>query len=167
MCKSTCSIILTTDMCPAAMIEQSKGRDGCTTHTYTFSPDQVGSRGISMRFRFILLSLLQTKIIHDCTKHSPKLSVSKDVSCQTSDGEATSRDRSESRRSTSTEGRKKFYGDHRRATESFVSSRGRSEGRLLTVNCWRFGFETGWELILRIFCRKFEVLSFSVEKLSK
>jgi hypothetical protein len=41
VCKSTCSIILTTDMCPAAMIKQGKDKDGCTTHTYTFSPDQV------------------------------------------------------------------------------------------------------------------------------
>lgn len=44
VCRSTCNIILTTDMCPAAMLEKSKGKDGCTTHTYTFSPDQVGSR---------------------------------------------------------------------------------------------------------------------------
>lgn len=36
-CNSTCSIVLTTDMCPAKMLESGR----CTTHTYTFSPDQV------------------------------------------------------------------------------------------------------------------------------
>lgn len=60
--------------------------------------------------------------------------MSKDVSCQTSDCEIIpTRTNSETRRSTSTEGRRKVYSDHRRATESLVSSRGRSEGRLLTV----------------------------------
>lgn len=78
--------------------------------------------------------LFQTQVVHDCTQHPRRLSVSKDASCQTSDCEVIpSRIKSESRRSTSTEGRRKVYGDHRRATESLVSSRGRSEGRLLTV----------------------------------
>jgi hypothetical protein len=38
MLKSTCNIVLTTDICPNALLEND---DGCMTHTYTFSPDQV------------------------------------------------------------------------------------------------------------------------------
>lgn len=41
-CKSTCSITLTTDICPSLMDNNTgNGRNGCVTHTYTFSPDQV------------------------------------------------------------------------------------------------------------------------------
>jgi len=44
MLKSTCNIVLTTDICPNALIESNNNNaqhDRCTTHTYTFSPDQV------------------------------------------------------------------------------------------------------------------------------
>lgn len=57
--KSTCSIVLTTDMCPMSLLQnknnnnnkKEEGEEGgsCTTHTYTFSPDQV-------YFRFIIIT---------------------------------------------------------------------------------------------------------------
>lgn len=58
MCKSTCSITLTTDMCPAAIFEKSKENgEKFTTHTYTFSPDQVSFATLTfVNFRQSLLS---------------------------------------------------------------------------------------------------------------
>jgi hypothetical protein len=59
--------------------------------------------------------------------------VSKDVSCQTSDCEVIPKKKKSEvltggSRSPSVEGRKKFYSDHRRATDSLVSSTTRPEG---------------------------------------
>lgn len=81
----------------------------------------------------------QTQIIHDCQRGDQKLPTSKDVSCQTSDCEIVpvktveAESRSPSADRQAADRRRKMYTDHRRATDSLVSSRGRSEGRLVTV----------------------------------
>lgn len=129
MFKSTCNIVLTTDICPNAIIESNNNNnsqhDGCTTHTYTFSPDQC-------------------KVFHEISQPRPKteerIIVSRDVSCQTSDCEVIPKkknvvDNQQSRnRSTSAEGRRKAYSGHRRATDSILSSNSvqQTEGYRLT-----------------------------------
>lgn len=63
--------------------------------------------------------------------------VSKDVSCQTSDCEVIpieKKNEKEKNRSTSVEKRRRFYSDHRRATDSLAMlSPNRKKGNRLTV----------------------------------
>lgn len=97
--KSTCNIILTTDVCP----NSENNNDECITHTYTFSPDQ-------------------TQILQEMSKRNLKdKKISKDVSCQTSDCEISPL----KSRSKSVENRRRYYSDHRRATDSLAMTSSR------------------------------------------
>ena len=64
--------------------------------------------------------------------------MSKDASCQTSDVEIFPRKSGErekmSSRTSSVERKHRFY-DHRRATDSVLSDKPRTEGKLFTVCC--------------------------------
>ncbi|XP_070494497.1 uncharacterized protein [Chironomus tepperi] len=129
MLKSTCNIVLTTDICPNAMIESNNNNaqnDRCTTHTYTFSPDQC-------------------QVFHEISQPRQMteegILVTRDVSCQTSDYEVKPiRKKSDNlkdentNRSPNAEGRRKAYSGHRRATDSIVSSNSvqKAEGYRLT-----------------------------------
>ncbi|KAG5679043.1 hypothetical protein PVAND_008643 [Polypedilum vanderplanki] len=134
--KSTCNIILTTDICPSSLNNGTKiTQDGCTTHTYTFSPDQT------QVFREVSTHAQEPSITVS-NEEEEKILVSRDVSCQTSDCEVIPiKKKSDSiknkngSRSSSVEGRRKAYSDHRRATDSIMASssvRRSVEGNRLT-----------------------------------